>query len=208
MAMCSHAERLIPLLHDGELPSSLRREMNSHLVTCLFCTRALSMLERGQELINQAIDEEIEVLDFSNFWQGVVDKLEESQPSWAMHFRLWVERWHLTQPLYAPAWAVAAVVLLTFGILLQQQSTVEIATSPSPAPPERREDRLSRGPLLPQPSIVADHPSDRNEPDVAFVGNQAQIESLSSSDTVAVWNDPENNSTVIWIGSDMSEELP
>lgn len=206
--MCPHAERLIPLLHDGELPSSLRREINSHLVTCLFCTRTLSMLERGQELISQAIDEEIEVLDFSNFWQGVVDKLEESQPSWAMRFRLWVERWHLTQPLYAPAWAVAAVVLLTFGILLQQQSTVKIATSPSPSPLGIRADHVAADPLLSHPSIVVDHPPERNAPDFAFVSNQAQIESLSSSDTVAVWNDPENNSTVIWIGSDMSEELP
>jgi hypothetical protein len=206
MTTCPHVERLIPLLHDGELSSPLRRKMNSHLVTCLPCTRALSMLERGQELLSQVIDEEIEVIDFSSFWQGVADKLEESQPSWAIRFRLWVERWHLTQPLYAPAWAVAAVLLLTFGVLLQHQSAIEIATSPGSAPLERREHT----PLSLQPSIVPDQPSDRTDPDngFAFVSNQAQIESLSSSDTVAVWNDPGNNSTVIWIGSDMSEEMP
>ena len=210
MATCPHAERLIPLLHDGELSSSLRRKMNSHLVTCLPCTRALSMLERGQELVSQVIDEEIEVIDFSNFWQGVADKLEDSQLSWAIRFRLWVERWHLTQPLYAPAWAVAAVLLLTFGVLLQQQSAIEIATSPGSSPLERREDKSSHDSLSPQPPIVLDQPSDRNDPDngFAFVSNQAQIESLSSSDTVAVWNDPGNNSTVIWIGNDMSEEMP
>ena len=204
MAMCPHAERLIPLLHDGELTGPLRRKMHSHLVTCLSCTRALSMHERGQELLSQVIDEEIEVIDFSNFWQGVEDKLEESRPSWAIRFRLWVERWHLTQPLYAPAWAVAAVLLLTLGVLLQQKSII-IAKSPNSSP--KIEDK---SPYVLQPPLVPDHPSDRNDLDsgFAFVSNQAQIESLSSSDTVAVWNDPGNNSTVIWIGGDMSEEMP
>jgi len=209
MEMCQHAERLIPLLHDGELPSPLRREMHSHLVTCFPCTRALSLLERGQELLSQVIDEEIEGIDFSNFWQGVEDKLRESRPSWALRFRLWVERWHLTQPLYAPAWAVAAVLLLTFGVLLQQKSAIDIAKSP-PSPSERIADQSLQDSLSPQPPFVPDQPSDRNdlEDGFAFVSNQAQIESLSSSDTVAVWNDPGNNSTVIWIGSDMSEEMP
>ncbi|MSQ47045.1 MAG: hypothetical protein EXR78_01455 [Deltaproteobacteria bacterium] len=209
MAMCPHAERLIPLLHDGELPSLLRREMHSHLVSCLPCTRALSLLERGQELVSQVIDEEIEGIDFSTFWQGIEDKLRESRPSWPMRFRLWVERWHLTQPLYAPAWAVAAVLLLTVGILLQQRSTTAITQSPT-FPPEGIATQSSPDARSAQPALVSEHPSNRNDPEdgVAFVSNQAQIESLSSSDTVAVWNDPGNNSTVIWIGSDMSEETP
>jgi hypothetical protein len=122
---------------------------------------------------------------------------------------LWVERWHLTQPLYAPAWAVAAVLLLTFGVLLQQKSAIDVAKSP-PSPSERIEDKSLQDSLSPQSPFVPDQPSDRNDLDdgFAFVSNQAQIESLSSSDTVAVWNDPGNNSTVIWIGSDMSEEMP
>ena len=101
-------------------------------------------------------------------------------------------------------------LMLTFGVLLQQQSAIEIATPPGSSPLERREDPSSPDALLPQPSSVPDQPSDRNDPDngFAFVSNQAQIESLSSSDTVAVWNDPGNNSTVIWIGNDMSEEMP
>jgi hypothetical protein len=42
----------------------------------------------------------------------------------------------------------------------------------------------------------------------ALVDNQAQIESLSASATVAMWNDPESNFTVIWVGDETSEELP
>lgn len=213
MATCPHAERLIPLLHDGELTSPLRREMRSHLVTCVPCTRALSMLEREQELLGQMIDEEIEVIDFSNFWQGVEHRLHEPQPSRAVRLRLWIERWHLTRPLSAPAWAVAAILLLTFGVLLQQKVTVPPDLVQSPQPPQlhtvRREDSQAALPPSPPPSPL-DRSWNSGDPDNGFalVSNQAQIESLSSSDTVAVWNDPGNNSTVIWIGSDMSEGMP
>lgn len=204
MAMCPHAERLIPLLHDGELASPLRREMRSHLVTCLSCTRALSVLERGQELLSQAIDEEIETINFSNFWQGVEERLGEIQPAWPIRFRLWVERWHLTRPLYAPAWAVAATVLLTFGVLLQQQSAFPppIAKSfpPSQSDPQPPDNVLEHSSPFPAPSVL--------DPGFALVSNQAEIESISSSDTVAVWSDPGNNSTVIWTGSDISEGMP
>jgi hypothetical protein len=204
MATCPHAERLIPLLHDGELAGPLRREIHSHLATCLPCTRAFSMLEREQELLSQVIDEEIEAVNFSNFWQGVEDRLGEIQPSWSIRFRLWVERWHLTRPLYAPAWAVAATVLLTFGVLFQQQSAFPpyIARSfppsqPAPRPPDNALDQSSP---FPESSVL--------DPGFALVSNQAEIESISSSDTVAVWSDPGNNSTVIWTGSDMSGGMP
>jgi anti-sigma factor RsiW len=196
MATCPHAERLIPLLHDGELAGPLRREMRSHLSTCLCCARALSALERGQELLSQVIDEEVEAINFANFWRGVEDRLGEIRPSWAIRFRLWVERWHLTRPLYAPAWAVAATVLLTFGVLLQQQSA---------SPPSRLAFRPPGGTAEPPPVLQAPPGLD---PGFTLVSNQAEIESISSSETVAVWSDPGNNSTVIWTGSDMSEGMP
>ena len=213
MATCLHAERLISLLHDGELSSPLRREIRSHLATCVPCTRTLSMLEREQELLGQMIDEEIEAIDFSNFWRGVESRLDEPQPSWAVRLRLWIERWHLTRPLSAPAWAVAAVLLLTFGVLLQQKSLAPPDLAQSPQPPQLN-TALKKDALVATPVSSSPFPSDRSwdntNPDTGFalVSNQAQIESLSSSDTVAVWNDPGNNSTVIWIGSDTSEGMP
>jgi len=213
MATCPHAERLIPLLHDGELTSPLRREIRSHLATCVPCTRALSILEREQELLGQMIDEEIEVIDFSHFWQGVEYRLHEPQPSWVVRLRLWIERWHLTRPLSAPAWAVAAVLLLTFGVLLQQKSATPPDLVQLPQTPQLPSP-LAKSPPFPTPSSQSPSPPDRSwersdlDNEFALVSNQAQIESLSSSDTVAVWNDPGNNSTVIWIGSDMSEGMP
>src|SRR5262249_23259014 len=156
---------------------------------------------REQELLGQMIDEEIEVIDFSHFWQGVERRLHEPQLSWAVRLRLWIERWHLTRPLSAPAWAVAAVLLLMFGVLLQQKSTIppdHLAQFPQPPQLNTKEEPQTASPSSPPPSIPA-RPWDSDDPDNGFalVSNQAQIESLSSSDTVAVWNDPGNNSTVI-----------
>lgn len=200
MATCPHAERLIPLLHDGELASPLRRHMHSHLVTCLPCSRTLSALGRGQELLSQMIDEEIEKIDFSNFWQGIENKLGEPRPSWTIRFRLWIERWHLTQPLYAPAWAVVAVLLLTVGAFLNP-----IVHSPNSSFPQFASQQSS----TPSSRGLENSPAwNEFDSSLAFVSNQAQIESIDSSDTVAVWNDPSNNSTVIWIGNDTSEGMP
>jgi hypothetical protein len=171
------------------------------------------MLEREQELLGQMIDEEIDVIDFSHFWQGVESRLHEPQPSWSVRLRLWIERWHLTRPLSAPAWAVAAVLLLTFGVLLQQKNPAPPDLVQSPQTPQLNTPltRNTPGEPLPPPSpSIPDRPWENSGADNGFalVSNQAQIESLSSSDTVAVWNDPGNNSTVIWIGSDMSEGMP
>jgi hypothetical protein len=178
--------------------------MRSHLATCLSCTRALSTLDRGQELLSQVIDEEVEAINFSNFWQGVEDRLGEMRPSWSIRFRLWVERWHLTRPLYAPAWAVAATMLLTFGVLFQQQSAFPppVAKSPPPLQPAPQPPDDAEESLFPFPAPTG------LDPGFALVSNQAEIESISSSETVAVWSDPGNNATVIWTGSDMSGGMP
>ena len=61
--------------------------------------------------------------------------------------------------------------------------------------------RLSSGfeciqcPLAKQPVMVA-------------LNNQAQIESLSATSTVLVWNEPTSNATVIWVDETPGEELP
>ena len=77
---------------------------------------------------------------------------------------------------------------LTFGVLLRQQSA---------SPPY---DTAGSFPSSQSPSGL--------DPGFTLVSNQAEIESISSSETVAVWSDPGNNSTVIWTSSDMSEGMP
>ena len=56
--------------------------------------------------------------------------------------------------------------------------------------------------LTPTPPLVS------SEPFVISDNDQAQIESLSASDTVSVWNEPTNNSTVIWVSDEGEGGLP
>lgn len=173
MTACAHAQRLIPLLYDGELDGLLRREMNDHVVSCTTCTHMLTTLDRGQELLRQAIDEQIVDIDFSRFWEGVESRLSEPGLSFSERVRL---RWSSWQPLWswrAPLWAAGTAVLLATAAFLRPQPEGEWQ-------PEMR---------------LTDN-------------NQAQIESLSASDTVLVWNEPTSNATVIWVSEGGEGGLP
>lgn len=174
MTACAHTQRLIPLFYDGELDGLLRREVSDHVVGCTACTHVLTLLDRGQELLRQAIDEQVVEIDFGGFWEGVESRLSTPELSSAERLRLW---WHSWQPLWswrAPLWATVTVVLLVGATLLLSQLA--------------KEQRL-------QSIRLADN-------------DQAQIESLSASDTVLVWNEPTNNATVIWVSDGGEGGLP
>jgi len=174
MTVCAHAQRLIPLLYDGEIDGLLRREVSVHVATCATCTHLLTTLDRGQELLKQAIDDQVLEIDFSKFWQGVEERLSQPQLSSPERLRLWWESWRPLWSWRTPLWATAAGMLLLGMALI-----------------------LSRlgGAQRPEPMRLADN-------------DQAQIESLSASDTVLVWNDPTSNATVIWVSDGGDGGLP
>jgi anti-sigma-K factor RskA len=183
MIACAHAQRLLPLFYDDELDGPLRRKVHDHIVNCTTCTGVLARLERGQELLRQAVDEQLDGLDFSGFWQGVEGRLSEPRSSRAEQLRVWVNAWQSVWIWRAPAWAAAmAMVIAGAAILFWTLFYVD-------APP--------KSPLLVQrePIVVAD-------------SDQAQIESLSATDTVSVWNEPTSNATVIWVGDDGEGGMP
>jgi len=146
---------------------------------CVVCTGALAALERGRELLWQEIEEQVEQIDFSGFWEGVAEKRTELPLPWEVRLQLWRERWWSGWSLSAPAWAVAvALVLLVAALFL-------------PRP-------------YPSPDLVS-----KNFEQFALVANdQAQIESLSSAATVFLWNEPAHNATVIWVGDDSDGGVP
>jgi hypothetical protein len=119
MVTCSHVGHLLPLLHDGELENPLRRDVIAHVAACAACTRALSLLERGRELLCQAIEEEVEVVDYARFWDGVAARLSDPPPPWAVRARLWRGRWRLSWELGPVRWAGAAAIalLVTWALL-------------------------------------------------------------------------------------------
>src|SRR5258705_5046284 len=140
MIACAHAQRFVPLLHDDELDSPLRRDIQDHVVTCLECTRALAFLERSQELLRLTIDEQIEDVEFSDFWSGVENKLSNQQPTrqWRVRGQLWWDAWRPLWSWRAPVWGVVtAVLLIGVAVLLWQRLSTPapfiVCREPEPA---------------------------------------------------------------------------
>ena len=52
------------------------------------------------------------------------------------------------------------------------------------------------------------HIQTARKPVIVALNNQAQIESLSATSTVLVWNEPTSNATVIWVDETPGEKLP
>jgi hypothetical protein len=175
MIACAQAQRFIPLLHDDELDSPLRHDIQDHVVTCTECTRVLAFLERSQELLRLTIDEQIEDVEFSDFWAGVESKLSNEQPTWQWRVRrqLWWDTWRSLWSWRAPIWGVVTTILLIgVAVLLWQRQSI------------------------PSSLLVS------REPTIMTNNDEAQIESLAASNTVSVWNEPTHNSTVIWVSDD------
>ena len=62
--------------------------------------------------------------------------------------------------------------------------------------------------FLPRPYLSPDLVSKNLEQSALVANDQAQIESLSSGATVFLWNEPANNTTVIWVGDDSDGGVP
>jgi len=135
-----------------------------------------------QELVFQAMSDQVEEVDFSHFWDGVESRIaQQDSPSLRLRLRLWIERWKLAWPSSAPAWATVAVVLSVSAFLLSRPPSSDITSVSQEAPP----------------SVLAAREND-----------QAQIESLSSTETVFLWNESASNATVIWVSDDNDGGMP
>ena len=212
MATCPHTDGVIPLLHDNELQNPLRRETVAHMATCVTCARAFSLLEREQELFTQVVEERVDSIDFSNFWQAVEIRLSESAPSWAVRLRLWYESWRPTWAFPVPAWAVATLLLsLVSTHIYLDDYLPQIASPPSPSPSNFPTSPVPEAP----PAVIAQVPDEKSYEsippvqNVDFGNDQTQednptlIESLSTSGSgeIAVQHDAASNSTlIIWHG--------
>lgn len=171
---CPRYERLAALLYDGELHGPLRREVRAHVAGCVACTRWLAAVERIQEVLSQDIDEQVERIDFSRFWEQLEGKLSAPPPSWLVRLRLQWERWKASQPVGIPLGATVVAVLLAVIFSLVHFGLRFDALVPSPRP----------------------------DPSRLMTYNQAQIQSLSAATTIALWNEPTSNAPVIWLADD------
>ena len=184
MASCSHPSQLISLVYDNELGEAQRYEAASQIADCPECTRRMQRLGRTHGALYQTLDEEVSGIDFSDFWprieQGIAAQPSSPTSPWASRFRLWRMQWHPPFSWHIPAWATAVGLCLFTAAVSTQLPT-------------------SRG---------AVHIPAANKPVMVALNNQAQIESLSATSTVLVWNEPTSNATVIWVNETPGEELP
>jgi hypothetical protein len=169
------------------------------------CTRESASIEQIQELVRNGLDDVVERIDLSAFLDGVMDQLDTSLtatpslPFWTVRFHLWRESWRFQQPDWVPEWtgsnvwtglvgATAAIaVLLSILPLLPPSETAQTDTPTSVASAPKQTH------MLDEPAFLVSAPTSRMD-------NQAQIESLTATTTVFLWNEPVSNTTVIWVG--------
>lgn len=130
MTVCAHAQRLIPLLYDGELDGLLRREVSDHVADCAACTHVLALFDRERELLQRMVDDQIAEIDFSGFWLGVESRLSERQFSFSERCYLWWSSWRPPWVWRTPLWATAVAVLLISIVLLVTKLEEEKSIEP------------------------------------------------------------------------------
>ena len=187
MDSCSHPERLVPLLYDGEIDDARRRDIAFQIADCPDCTRRMHLLEHTQETLCQTLDEEVAAIDFSDFWNGVEQRIDDQLPArrspWLSRLQLWRLQWQTAFSWKVPALAMAAILFIVSAVVFTQIPALE-------------EEQYG------------DPQRDPTAPVMLALNNQAQIESLSATSTVLVWNEPTSNATVIWVNDTSGEMLP
>lgn len=174
MARCSHSDRLVSLLYDGELDAARHRDLAFDLADCPDCTRRRDVLERAHEVVTHTLDATTSRLDLSDFWTGIERRIVVQPASrsrgWVRRFRLWRLQWR-PAPFWIWSVGAAAVLLIVTGVVTSQWPTGRDAGFETVAAP----------------------------PPLSGPDGQARIASLSAAETVLVWNEPTSNATVIWV---------
>lgn len=174
MARCSHSDRLVSLLYDGELDAARHRDLAFDLADCPDCTRRRDVLERAHEVVTHTLGTATSRLDLSDFWTGIERRIAVQTASrsrgWVRRFRLWRLQWR-PAPFWTWPVVAAAVLLIVTGVV----------TSRWPTGRDTGFETVAAPPPLSGPD------------------GQARIASLSAAETVLVWNEPTSNATVIWV---------
>jgi len=175
---CRDAAPLLALFLDGELDPHQMRAIALHSARCTNCERDLRDLERLQEAISTTINSSVDEIDLETFWPSINRRLSTIRHPWWHQITAWWGDLDQAWMIRLPGFAAAAVAA-AFALFL--------FTRPSPNPPEA------------QPASSQ----------LAAVDNATSIESLDSDvDSVAVLNDPETRTTVLWVHDVRDGDLP
>lgn len=179
MDRCDFINPLLSAYHDGELAQAESTLVQNHVVSCPSCSQELLDLGLvGHELRQMLVPPELP--DFS---AAVMARLPRQRPPRAWLWRVrppeWSAGWVAGLSFASAALAVGAWVILLVGSPVSHAMHV---TSPT----------LAAGPqsAINQPEALAATTQD----------SQAYISRLETkAPSVAVWSEPENKTTVIWL---------
>ena len=177
---CREASNLLPLFLDGELDPRQMRVVAMHSMRCQTCELELKEMERLQLLVSDTVKQRVNDIDFTQLWPAVERRITDVRISWVSRLRSRWEEIDLGFDLRLPAMVVATALAVLAFTWYTSQPNVT-------------------QPLGSQSVASVDY------------STGASIEELDTIyPSVRVYNDPETESTVLWVGdeSPLLESIP
>jgi len=211
MARCDDIKLLLGPFEDGELEPHEMQEVARHVVGCADCEdeladyRSLAVALRGTATMP----------DLTGFAAAVLARVEELPIPFSVRLRRYLTSFSDgVGATIATGFAAAAVAVVTAVILTPYfrqapfvaASRAAIARSIPPAPVTQDIARADSRPTMPADianglTAGGGTVAPVDEPDAAAAGNSGAIISRleAESPSVAVWSEPQSDTTVIWV---------
>jgi anti-sigma factor RsiW len=201
MPDCSEIALLLGPFEDGELEPHEMQDVARHLAQCISCEGALrEMTELGRALRASVVTPSLD-----GFAAAVQSRIAEVHVPWRQRISNTLqdfgERWMASAMMAGVAGAVAVLVALLATPYVRSHfggaSNPAIASAPA-----QSSATIAQGPQRAQSAEQV-----ASSPDSAPVGftddpisSRAVIDKLESEESpVAVWSEPQNDTTVIWL---------
>ena len=194
---CSEITPLLSAYNDGELPALQTDQVTQHLDNCQSCKETLLDFV----LLGHHLRGAVAMPSLDGFADGVMAAIGGSRRPLPARLLGWVdalrERWVAAVSLAGAAVAVASLVL----VLVQPRALIEfsgLVRKPASMPANSLEvtQNQTAPPGLPAPP---------EEEATAPSNSETYISRLEARHpSVATWSEPDNKTTVIWLGDDNS----
>jgi anti-sigma factor RsiW len=208
----AHCDDIVPLLgafNDGELPHHQADEVSRHLDRCETCKQTLlDFLMLGHHLRGAAAMPSLE-----GFAEGVLKAIEDTRRPFRDRLRYRFadlrESWVAAVSLTGAALATTALVL----VLAQPQTMNRVSRllGRPEAPPPGTSVVTQNSPVVAQslPVVARNSPGTSPQPASPEAPPSSNSETFISRleakpPSVAMWSEPDDKTTVIWLGDDAS----
>jgi anti-sigma factor RsiW len=190
MAQCDDIAPLLGTFEDGELPPHQMQEVARHLASCASCEETLAEYSNVGRLLRETAP--APALD--GFVMAVQARIDQLRPPLRVRMGRWFEtqRGHFGNGM-AVAFAMAAAAILTVIITTPFARNMVGAGDHAAMVAMRDARTLARDAKSSAKSFEATASAMRGEPSTII----SKLE--SSNPDVAVWSEPSQDTTVIWL---------